>query len=110
VPCDPIEAASLNETMWAEIDNLLRTGEVYEFGLFADGASGYVIGGDEAQDQSRRAYSFSPFFQIAVHEIEPYETGKEIVRAVLKTKAEAMKQQFSVNKERFHLVLHRRSQ
>jgi short-subunit dehydrogenase len=35
------------------------------------------------------AFSFLPFVEIEGREIVPYETGKEIMRGVLKTKAEA---------------------
>jgi hypothetical protein len=77
--------------MFAAMDNMLQTGEVQEFGFFSGATSGYVIAGGESKDELRRSHSFYPFIESEVHEIVPYETGKEVVRGFLKAKAEAMK-------------------
>ncbi|MGA7076556.1 MAG: hypothetical protein WBZ42_08455 [Halobacteriota archaeon] len=90
-PADPTEIAKMWEMMWAGIDNNLKTGETLELGYFANATSGYGISSGETKDQFRHAYSFYPFFDIEVHEIVPYETGKEIMKGVMKAQAEAMK-------------------
>ncbi len=41
--------------IFAAMDNLIKTGEVQEFGFFLDGTSGYVIAGGEAKDEFRRS-------------------------------------------------------
>ena len=90
-PTDPVETLKLSDMMYAELDKLLQTGELQEFGFFLDGTSGYAIAGGESKDTFKRVYSFYPFIESEVHEIVPYETGKEVARGVLKAKAEAMK-------------------
>jgi len=85
-PTDPTEVAKLNEMMFAALDNLLQKGEMQEFGFFQGATSGYTIGGGESKDAFRRAYSFYPFIEVEVHEIVPYETGKEVMRGFGKPK------------------------
>jgi len=77
--------------MFAAMDNMLQTGEVQEFGFFLGATSGYAIAGGESKDELRRSHSLYPFIESEVHEIVPCETGKEVVRGVLKAKAETMK-------------------
>jgi len=91
MPTDPIEAAKMFEMMFAAMDNLIKTGEVQEFGFFPDGTSGYTISSGGSKGQLRGSFSFYPFVGIEVHEIVPYETGKEVLRGVMKAQAEAMK-------------------
>jgi hypothetical protein len=79
------------EKMFAAMDNLIKTGEVQEFGFFPNATSGYAITSGGSKGQFRGAFSFYPFVDIEVHEIVPYETGKEVIRGVLKAQAEAMK-------------------
>jgi hypothetical protein len=90
-PTDPTELAEVYETLFAEIDNMLKEGELLETGFFQGATSGYVLATGEAKDSFKRAFSFYPFFEIEGREIVPYETGKEVMRGVLKAKAEAMK-------------------
>jgi len=90
-PTDPAEAAKVNEMLFAAMDNLLQTGEVQEFGFFLGATSGYVIAGGDSVDEFRRSYSFYPFVESEVHEIVPYEAGRDVAREVVKAKAEAMK-------------------
>lgn len=87
-PTNPDEYLKLEERMWAGIDNLMRQGQVKEFGYFADGRSGYTIGEGETADTFRSVSMFIPYVECEVHEIIPYEKGKEIVRAVLKAAAQ----------------------
>jgi hypothetical protein len=77
--------------LFAAVDNWLKTGGVQEFGFFPDGKSGYVIAEGDSKDIFGRTFSHYPFIESKVQEIVPYETGKEIMRGVLKAKAEAMK-------------------
>jgi hypothetical protein len=72
------------EMMFTAIDNIVKAGEVLEHGYFPDGKSGYIITTGEPEDEFRRAFSFYPWVEREVHEIVPYETGKEIARGVLK--------------------------
>lgn len=90
-PTDPVEAAELFETRFAANDTLLQTGEVQEIGRFLDGKSGYVIASGESKDQFGRSFAAFPFAAMEVHEIVPFETVKEVVKGVLKAKAEAVK-------------------
>jgi hypothetical protein len=90
-PTDPTENAKAYEMIFAAIDNLLEKGEMLEFGFFQGATSGYVISTGEAKDSFRRAFSFYPFFEVEGREILSYETGKEVMRGVLKDKIEAMK-------------------
>ena len=90
-PTDPTEALKLNEKMFATLDNAIKKGEIEEFGFFQDGTSGYGIGKGESTDIFRRLRMFSPYILGEVHEIIPYEKGKEIMIAVAKAKIEAAK-------------------
>jgi hypothetical protein len=89
-PTDPAEGVQLNEMMFAAIDNMLKTGEILEFGYFPNGRSGYLIASGETKDQFRDGVSFFPFIEMDVFEVVPYETGKEIMRGVFKAQAEQM--------------------
>jgi len=87
-PMNPEEYLKLNERMWAGMDNLIKKGEIKEFGYFADGRSGYAIGEGETADTFRNVSMFLPYVQCEVHEIIPYEKGKEIERTLLKAAAQ----------------------
>ena len=87
-PTNPEEYLKLNERMWAGMDNLIKKGEIKEFGYFADGRSGYAIGEGETADTFRNVSMFLPYVQCEVHEIIPYEKGKEIERTLLKAAAQ----------------------
>jgi hypothetical protein len=90
-PMDPAQALELNEKMWAVMDGLIKKGEFEEFGFFPDGYTGYAIGKGEAMDVYRNSNMFLPFVCCEVHEIIPYEKGKEIMRAMLKGQIAATK-------------------
>jgi hypothetical protein len=89
-PADPTESAKLNEMMWAQMDSMLKAGQVLEFGFFPDAISGYVIANGGPADQYMGSFSMYPWVVSEVHEIVPFEKGKEIGRAVLKGMAEQM--------------------
>lgn len=90
-PADPTEALKLFERMLAAMDDLMKKGEIEEFGWFPDANSGYVISKGESADVFRRANMYQPYILSEVHEIIPYEKGKEIYIAVAKAKIEAAK-------------------
>jgi len=90
-PTDPSEALKLNEKMFAAVDDLIKKGEIEEFGFFQDGTSGYTIGKGESTDMFRCSSMFLPYILGEVHEIIPYEKGKEIELAVAKARIEAAK-------------------
>jgi len=90
-PTDPSKALELDEKVWAAIDGLMKKGEVEEFGVFADGYSGYAIGKGETVDVYRDVIMFHPYYLVEVHEIIPLEKQKEIVRALYKAQIEATK-------------------
>jgi len=91
LPATPSESLKLNEMMFAGIDNLIASGEIEEFGFFQDGRSGYAIGKGEAIDAFRNVSMFLPYVHSEVHEIIPYEKGKENMIALLKTLIELTK-------------------
>lgn len=90
-PRDPAEAAKLRERMWAAIDDLMKKGLIKEFGWFLNGTSGYTIGEGDIAEAFKDVSMFLPYYEQEVHEVIPYEKGKEILRAVAKAQAEAAK-------------------
>ena len=90
-PTDPAETTKLSEMLFAMLDKGLKEGGLLEFGYFPDGTSGYAIFSGEAKDQFGRTFSFYPWIMSEVREMIPYETGKGIMRGVIKAQAEAMK-------------------
>jgi len=84
-PTDPGEYSKLQEKMWMEIDRLIKKGEVKDFSYFLDGTSGYAIGEGEVTDTFRTVSMLTPFYNCEVHEIVPYEKGKETLRTLLKS-------------------------
>ncbi len=90
-PADPSEGLKLTEMMFATIDNLMKKGEIEEFGFFPDGRAGYLIIKGEASDIYRRVSLFQPYILCEAHEIIPYEKGKEITIELSKAQIEASK-------------------
>jgi len=90
-PTDLAESSKLQERIWAGIDNLMKKGEVKEFGFFLHGISGYAIGEGDGATVFKDVSMFVPYYESEVHEIIDYEKGKEIVRALMKALAEAAK-------------------
>ena len=90
-PMDPKQSLEMDEKMWTMIDGLIKKGEIEEFGFFSDGYTGYAIGKTEVEDGFKNTSAFLPFVICEVHDIVPYEKGKEIMRAVLKARMAAMK-------------------
>jgi len=90
-PTDPVEYLKLQERIWAGIDNLMKKSEVKEFGLFLDGISGYAIGEGDSATAFKNVSMFVPYFESEVHEIIDYEKAKEILRGLMKARAEAAK-------------------
>jgi hypothetical protein len=79
--------------MWAGIDNLFEKGEIKEFGFFLDGTSGYAIGEKDSATTFKNISMFLPYYASAVHEIIPYEKGKEILNALWKAQAATWRKQ-----------------
>lgn len=90
-PTDPVEYSKLMETIWAGLDDLMKKGEVKEWGFFLDGTSGYAIGEMESIVAFKDISMFTPYFECEVQEIIPYEKGKEIIRALFKAQIAAAK-------------------
>jgi hypothetical protein len=90
-PVDLGEYLKLTEKMWVIIDGLMKKGEIKEFGYFLDGTSGYTIGEGDSTVALRDVNLFNPYYNFEVHEIIPYEKGKESLRALIKTQAEIAK-------------------
>jgi len=90
-PKDLAESAKLNEMMWAGIDNLLKKGEVKEFGWFLDGTSGYGIGEGESTTVLRNVSMFMPYIECEIHEIIPHEKAKETLRTLRQDLAKTLK-------------------
>jgi hypothetical protein len=91
VSLDPAEQAKVFEMTWAMLDKAMESGRLLEFGYFPDGVSGYTILQGEAKDAYRATLSYYPWVISDVHEMVPYETGKEISREVMKARTEMMK-------------------
>jgi len=91
-PTDPAEALKLNETFWVAMDDLMKKGEVVEFGWFLNGRSGYAIGEGDSVTVFKNINRFSTYFDMTVEEIIPYEVGKQVNRERLKEMIVAMKQ------------------
>jgi len=79
------------EKALAAMDDLLKKGEIEEFGFFPDANSGILISKGESTDVFRILEMFYPDILGEVHEIIPYEKGKEIALALAKAKIEAAK-------------------
>ena len=90
-PRDPAEYLKLMEMVWAVIDGLMKKGEVKEFGWFLDGISGYAIGEGDGATVFRDVSMFGTYWDFEIHEIMPHEKGKEITRALIKERIEAVK-------------------
>jgi len=83
-PQDPGEALKLNEMLWAAMDDLMKKGEIIDFGWFLDGKSGYAIGEGDSVTTFTNVNMFGTYFNMTVEEIIPYEVGKQVNRARLK--------------------------
>ena len=93
-PTDPVEVSKFVEKTWAVIDDLIKKGEVKEHGLFLDRTpfTGYDMYEGEATDVLRFvSMLYMPYYGCEVREIIPYEKEKEILRAIWKAQAEAVK-------------------
>jgi hypothetical protein len=90
-PTDPSEGYKMNERIFAGLEDLMKKGEIVEFGFFPDGISGFAISKGEATDVFRRVSMFQPYYLPKVNEIIPYEKGREISRAVMKARMEKAK-------------------
>ncbi len=91
LPSDPAEQVQAIEMVLGQIDTALKEGHLQEFGFFPKGSSGYAILSGETTDAFGAAISFFPWMESEIHEMIPYETGKEITKEVLKYQMEAMK-------------------
>jgi hypothetical protein len=90
-PTNPAENLKFMEKIWAGMDNLIKKGEVKEFGFFLDATSGYAISEKDSITAFKNISMFLPYYESEVYEIIPYEKGKEIIRALSKAQAEAAK-------------------
>lgn len=95
MPKDPSESLKLHERWYAGIADSIKKGEIEEFGFFLDtsagGASGYAISKGEATDILRAAWMQLPYTLFEVHEMIPFEKGKEITMALVKAMIQAVK-------------------
>ncbi len=91
LPPDPSQQAQGIQMIFGQIDAALKEGQIEEFGFFPNGSSGYAILSGETKDAFGAAISFFPWLESEVHEMVPYETGKQMTLEVLKYQMEAMK-------------------
>ena len=75
----------------AVVDRLIKKGLVKEFGYFLEEWRGYAIQEGEAKEVFESVYSFLPHYSTEMHEIMPWDKGKEIGRAVTKADVDAAK-------------------
>jgi hypothetical protein len=88
---DPTEVMQIMEMMFAAMDEALKSGQVLEFGWFANGSSWYVLSaGKDAKAEFMAGFANFPWLTAEVHEVIDYETGKEMTRQVMKAQAEQM--------------------
>ncbi len=82
MPTDPAERLKMLETEYAAIEDLRKKGLIEEFGFFADtnegGPYGYGIAKGDITEVARIAWMFAPHCLMEIHEIIPYEKGREI--------------------------------
>jgi len=90
-PRDPAESLKLMENAWAGLDDLIKKGEVKEFGWFEDGTSGYIICEMDPTAAFKGVITFRPYWDFEVHVVTPYEKGREIFRALCKAQIAAAK-------------------
>ena len=91
-PTDSAEYEKLMERLWIGIDDLIKKGEIKEFGYFLDGTSGYAIGEKESANVFRNVSMFVPYIECEVKESIPYEKAKETLRALMRAQARAAKE------------------
>jgi hypothetical protein len=90
-PTDPSKLLEMEEMMWANIDGLMKKGEIEQIGVFPDGYSGYLISKGEVADVYRNVSMFHPYIEFEINEIISLEKQKEVLRAVRKAQIAAMK-------------------
>lgn len=86
---DPSENLKFVEKALATVGDLIKKGEIEDFGFFPDARSGYIISKGESTDVFRMWETFFPNILGEVHEIIPFEKGKEIALEAAKVRAEA---------------------
>ena len=82
------EGLKLTEKSLATIDDLIKKGEIEEYGFFPDGGSGYMICKGESTDMYRISGMLQPYMLSEVHEIIPWEKAKEIALSMGKVMVE----------------------
>jgi hypothetical protein len=90
-PTEPQKYLEFQEKLWAVIDDLMKKGLVKDYGIFPDGATGYVIGEGDVLDVYRSVSMFLPYVSSEVHDVISFEKQKEITRALCKAQIAAMK-------------------
>lgn len=91
LPSDPAKQMQGIEMILGQIETALKEGQIEEFGFFLNGSSGYAIVNGETADAFGAAISFFPWMESEVHEMVPFETGKEITKQVIKYQTDAMR-------------------
>jgi hypothetical protein len=74
---EPAELSKLREEMWDGTDNLLKKGEIKEFGFFLDETSEYATDEKDLEITFKNKGMFLPYYVSSVHEIIPYEKAKK---------------------------------
>ena len=92
-PVDPSERLKMLEMEYAAIEDLMKKGQIEEFSFFADtnegGPYGYGIAKGDITEVARIAWMFAPHCLMEIHEIIPYEKGKQIRMELMKAMVEA---------------------
>ena len=93
MPTDPSERLKMLEMEYAAIEDLMKKGQIEEFGFFVDtnegGLYGYGLAKGDITEVARSAWMFAPHCLMDIHEIIPYDKGKEIRMELMKAMAEA---------------------
>ena len=82
----PYEGEKWFEMLFRTIEDLMKNGEIEDFSFFLDPSEGgYAIVKGDTKDVFRITRSLPPMFHCKVHEIIPYEKGKEIMKIIVET-------------------------
>jgi L-rhamnose mutarotase len=82
-PTDSKEYKSFMEHIWASIDKRVKEGMLKDYGFFLESKAGYAIAETTAEQVFKFVSMFAPYWTFTIHEVMPYEKGKDILRRVM---------------------------
>jgi L-rhamnose mutarotase len=82
-PTDSKEYKSFMEHIWSSIDKRVKEGMLKDYGFFLESKAGYAIAETTAEQVFKFVSMFAPYWTFTIHEVMPYEKGKDILRRVM---------------------------